>query len=164
MTRVTARTAAVLDAQSNTTTTTSASHFLDAWDKAWATHNAHALGELHTSNAVTINRFGTLLMGRAPTEKALGFLHSKEGPFGHSTFPPLQLLEARSVASEVIIVNAGWKNPIMHTDGKISETEWSDMLVTFVLVREGETWRALQIDAHNVEKMNLPFSSHGQKS
>lgn len=38
------------------------------------------------------------------------------------------------------------------------------MIVTFVLVREGQTWRASQVDAHNVEKMDLPFSNAGQKS
>jgi hypothetical protein len=146
------------------TTTTIASEFLAAWDKAWNHHDAHALGELHTSDAATVNRFGTLLVGRAPTEKALGFLHSKEGPFGHSQFPALKLLEARRIMPSVMIVHAGWKNPVMHPDGKISDAEWNDMIVTFVLVDEGQVWRASEVDAHNVEKMNLPYSNHGQKS
>ena len=153
---------AVFHADSDTTTV--ASRFLAAWDKAWNNHDAEALGELHTSNAVTVNRFGTLLQGRVRTEKALSFLHSKDGPFGRSSFPPLKLLEARSLVPGVMSVNAGWKNPVMHPDGKISETEWNDMIVTFVLIREGQLWRASEINAHNVEKMELPFSNPEQKS
>ncbi len=102
-------------------------------------------------------------MGLVPTEKALRFLHSKEDPFGRSNFPALKLMEARRIASEVIIVHAAWKNPVMHPDGKISETEWNAMIVTFVLVSEGQMWRASEVDAHNVEKMELPFSNPGQK-
>jgi hypothetical protein len=52
------------------TTSGAAPDFLAAWVKAWNNHDAHALGELHTSNAVTVNRFGTLVVGREPTEKA----------------------------------------------------------------------------------------------
>jgi len=62
-----------------------------------------------------------------------------------------------------MIVQAGWKNPVMYPNGKISETEWNDMIVTFVLVQEGQTWKVCEVDAHNVEKMDLPFSNAGQK-
>lgn len=137
--------------------------FFATWDSAWENHDAHALGELHTSDATTVNRFGTLVIGRAATEKALAFLHSKEGPFGHSNFPPLKLLNERQITPNVIIVQAGWKNPVMHPDGKISETQWNDMIVTFVLVQDGHTWKVSEVDAHNVEKMDLPFSNSGQK-
>lgn len=157
-----AGTTGYLHADSDSTRTIAA-RFLLAWDQAWGRHDAHALAELHTSDAVTVNRFGTLIVGRAPTEKALGFLHSKEGPFGHSKFPALKLLQVRRVATDVLIVQAGWKNPVMHPDGKISETEWSDMIVTFVLVRTGAGWQASEIDPHNVEKMDLPYSNPGQK-
>ena len=158
-----AGTATILHAESDTTSAI-ASQFLASWDTAWGNHDADALGELHTLNAVTVNRFGTLLVGRVPTEKALSFLHSKEGPFGHSNFPALKLMETRRIAPEVMIVHAGWKNPVMHPDGKISATEWNDMIVTFVLVRAGHMWRASEVDAHNVVKMKLPFSNAGQKS
>ena len=155
--------APVLHADTDTTTTI-ALQFLAAWIKAWNNHDAGALGRLHTANAVTVNRFGTLTSGRIPTERALGFLHSKEGPFGRSSFPALKLLEARSLAPEVMIVNAGWRNPVMHPNGEISKTEWNDMIVTFVLVRDEQAWRTSEVDAHNVEKMDLPFSNPGQKS
>jgi hypothetical protein len=146
------------------TTDTIASQFLAAWGKARNHHDVAALDELHTANAVSVIRFGTLLVGRAPTEKALGFLHSEQGPFGHSTFPPLKLLEARSITPEVVIVNAAWKNPVMRPDGKISQEKWNDTIVTYVLVRDGQMWKASEVDAHNFEKMELPFSNPGQKS
>ncbi len=38
------------------------------------------------------------------------------------------------------------------------------MLVSYTLLKEGSDWRATQMDLHNVEKMDLPFSSAGQKS
>jgi hypothetical protein len=146
------------------TTSTLASGFLAAWDRAWNDHDAHLLGDLHTSDAITVNRFGTLVAGRSSTEKALGFLHSPKGPFGQSRFPSLKLLEGRRVAPDVMIVQASWQNPVMHPDGSISETAWNDMIMTFVLVHDGVCWRASQVDAHNVEKMHLPFSNPGQKS
>lgn len=68
------------------TISTIAAGFLTAWDQAWNDHDANALGDLHASDAVNVNRFGTLIVGRLPTEKALGFLHSHRGPFGHSQF------------------------------------------------------------------------------
>lgn len=146
------------------TTMAAASQFLAAWDQAWNSHDAHALAELHTLDAVTVNRYGTLIMGRGPSEVALGHLHGKEGPFGHSTFPPLQLIKARHIAPGVIVVQAGWKAPVMHPDGKISDTESNDMVLTFVLVREGQTWKVSEIDGHNVETMDLPYSNAGQKN
>ena len=155
---------AVSNARSCNLGSTVANQFLAAWDSAWGKHDANALGELHTADATTVNRFGTLVIGRSETEKALAFLHSQEGPFGHSKFPSLELLHERQIAPTVIVVQAGWKNPVMFPSGKISETEWNDMIVTFVLVQEGQTWKVCEVDAHNVEKMDLPFSNAGQKS
>jgi len=146
------------------TTWTIASGFLTAWDRAWNDHDAHALGDLHTSDAITVNRFGTLVVGRLSTERALGFLHSPDGPFGRSRFPSLKLMEGRRIAPDAMIVQAGWQNPVMHSDGSISEVEWNDMIMTFVLVCEGDRWRASQVDAHNIEPMHLPYSNAGQKS
>ena len=74
------------------------------------------------------------------------------------------LLIARRVTADVMILQAGWLNPVMNPDGKISETQVNDMIVTFVLLREGQTWKASEIDPHNIEKMELPFSNPGQKS
>ncbi len=53
-----------------------AEDFLRKWIQAWNHHDAHQLGLLQTSDANTVNRFGTLVQGRAGVEKALGFLHN----------------------------------------------------------------------------------------
>ena len=38
------------------------------------------------------------------------------------------------------------------------------MLVSYTLLKVGGDWKATQMDLHNVEKMDLPFSNAGQKS
>ena len=38
------------------------------------------------------------------------------------------------------------------------------MLVSYTLLKEGSSWRAAQVDLHNVDKMDLPFSNAGQRS
>ena len=139
-----------------------ANKFMTQWDAAWAAHNADAMAALLTEDAVTVNRFGTLLPGREATRKALAFLHGDSGPFGHSKFPALEVLGLRSVAG-VMILQTKWQNPVMNPDGKTDPVKVSDMIVTFVLVKSGKQWKATQVDLHNVEKMNLPYSSAGQK-
>ena len=49
-----------------------AQEFLNQWIKAWNLHDAQQLGLLQTPDANTVNRFGTLVEGRAAVEKALG--------------------------------------------------------------------------------------------
>jgi hypothetical protein len=56
--------------------TAAAKEFLVKWERAWNHHDAHQLSLLQTSDANTVNRFGTLVQGRAAVEKALGFLHN----------------------------------------------------------------------------------------
>jgi len=140
-----------------------AEEFMKKWDQAWGNHDAEALARLHTEDAVTVNRFGTLLEGRGPTEKALGFLHSKQGPFGQSKFPPLKMLALRQLTPDVMVLQTAWQNPVMHPDGKIDSVKVDDMIVTFVLLKSRQGWKASEIDPHNVEKMDLPYSNAGQK-
>ena len=52
----------------------------------------------------------------------------------------------------------------MNPDGKLDLAKEDDMLVSCTLLKVGSDWRATQMDLHNVEKMNLPFSTAGQKS
>lgn len=137
--------------------------FLQRWDDAWNRHDAEALGALHTEDAVTVNRFGTLVPDGAAVTRALGFLHSPKGPFGETTFPSQRILALRQIVGGVLSLQTAWKNPVMHPDGSIDPTSWNDMVVSFVLVRRGPDWRATSVDAHNVEKMDLPFSSDEQK-
>jgi len=140
-----------------------ANEFLTKWIRAWNQHDAKQLALLQTSDANTVNRFGTLVEGRTAVEKALGFLHDPGGPYRDVTAPPLQLLDVRQVAPTVIILQASWKSPVMNPDGKLDLTKEDNMLVSYTLLKAGGEWRATQMDLHNVEKMDLPYSSPGQK-
>ena len=140
-----------------------ANEFLSKWLQAWNHHDAQQLGLLQTSDANTVNRFGTLVEGRAAVEEALGFLHKPGGPYHGVTAPPLQLIDVRQIAPNVIILQASWKSPVMNADGKRDLAKEDDMLVSYTLLKVGTDWKATQMDLHNVEKMALPFSNPGQK-
>ena len=137
--------------------------FLHQWDQAWAKHDATALAALHTDDAVTVNRFGTVVRGREDLGKALGFLHGPHGPFHNSVFPALELLVERSIAPKVLAIQAKWQNPVMRPDGTIDPESINDMIVTFVLLKTGSAWLASEVNLVNVEKMDLPFSNPGQR-
>ena len=141
-----------------------ANEFLGKWIQAWNHHDAQQLGLLQTSDANTVNRFGTLVEGRVAVEKALGFLHNPGGPYHGVTAPPLHLIDVRQITPTVIILQASWKSPVMTPDGKLDLTKEDDMLVSYTLLKVGGSWMATQMDLHNVEKMDLPFSNAGQKS
>jgi hypothetical protein len=104
-----------------------------------------------------------LVQGRAAVEKALGFLHNPGGPYHDVTAPPLQLIDARQIAANVIILQASWSSPVMNPDGKLDLAKQNDMIVSYTLLKEGGDWIATQMDLHNVEKMDLPYSNAGQK-
>jgi uncharacterized protein (TIGR02246 family) len=142
---------------------TAAEEFLSKWEHAWNNHDAHQLCLLHTPDANTVNRFGTLVQGREALEKALGFLHGVGGPFHDVPAPPLRLIDLRRIAPKVMILQASWKNPVMNPDGKLDLGKQNDMIVSYTLLRDGGVCRATQVDLHNVEKMDLPFSNAGQK-
>ncbi len=38
------------------------------------------------------------------------------------------------------------------------------MIISYTLLKEGDQWIATQMDLHNIQKMDLPFSSPAQKS
>ena len=152
------------EASSPVVARTTANDFLSKWIQAWNNHDAHQLALLQTSDANTVNRFGSLVEGRAGVEKALGFLHNPGGPYHDVTAPPLQLIDVRHIAPTVIILQASWKSPVMTSNGKLDLAKENDMLVTYTLLKEGGGWKATQMDLHNVEKMDLPYSSPGQKS
>ena len=62
-----------------------------------------------------------------------------------------------------MILQASWKSPVMNPDGKLDLAKENDMMVSYTLLKEGGDWRATQMDLHNVEKMDLPYSNPGQK-
>lgn len=137
--------------------------FVARWDAAWAAHDAQAIAALHSEDAITVNRFGTVVSGRTALQGALGFLHGPDGPFHRSTFPRQRLLALRGIAPGVMVLQTAWRNPVMRPDGTLDPTSVNDMIVTFVLVRRGVEWLATEVNLVNVEKMDLPFSSPGQK-
>ena len=141
-----------------------ANEFLKRWEQAWNQHDAHQLALLQTPDANTVNRFGTLVLGRAAVEKALGFLHDPRGPYHDVTAPPLQLIDVRQIAPGVIILQASWRSPVMNPDGKLDLAKQNDMVVSYTLLRDGADWKATQTDLHNVEKMDLPYSNPEQKT
>ena len=77
---------------------------------------------------------------------------------------PCKLIDVRQIAPTVIILQASWKSPVMNPDGKLDLTKQDSMMVTYTLLKEAGGWRATQTDLHNVEKMDLPYSSAEQKS
>jgi uncharacterized protein (TIGR02246 family) len=139
-----------------------AEEFLLKWVQAWNHHDAHQLGLLQTSDANTVNRFGTLVEGRTAVEKA--FLHNPGGPYHEVTAPPLQLIDVRQIAPTVIILQASWQSPVMNPDGKLDLSRQDDMMVSYTLLKQGGDWLVTQTDLHNVEKMDLPYSTPKQKS
>jgi uncharacterized protein (TIGR02246 family) len=137
--------------------------FVAAWDAAWAKHDAQALGALHAENAITVNRFGTVVDGRAAIQQALAFLHQNNGPFSHSSVPPQEIFAVQRIAADVMTIHTKWQSPVMNPDGKIDPAKIDNMVVTFVVQRGGSEWKAVGVDLHNVEKMDLPFSNPGQR-
>jgi uncharacterized protein (TIGR02246 family) len=137
--------------------------FVSAWDTAWANHDAQALGSLHAENAITVNRFGTVVEGRAAIQQALAFLHENNGPFSHTSVPPQQIFAVQPIAADVMTIHTKWQSPVMNPDGKIDPAKIDNMVVTFVVQRAGSEWKAVGVDLHNVEKMDLPFSNPGQR-
>jgi hypothetical protein len=118
---------------------------------------------LHTPDANTVNRFGMLVQGREALEKALGFLRGVGEPFQGVTAPPLELIDLRQMAPNVMVLQASWKNTVMNPDGKLDLRKQDDMIVSYTLLRDGGVWRATQVNLHNVDQMDLPFSNAGQK-
>ena len=51
----------------------------------------------------------------------------------------------------------------MNPNGKLDVAKQDDMVVSYTLLKEGAAWKATQMDLHNIEKMDLPFSNAGQK-
>lgn len=137
--------------------------FFQQWVTTWNNRDVKALVALHTEDAVTINRYGTLLEGRAEAEQALAFLRGLHGPFADFVFPPMEIVAARQIAPGVLIAQTTWSAPILGPDGKTVPNQFNEMILSYTLVGEGEDWKVTQIDGHNVEKMDLPFSSEEQK-
>ncbi len=140
-----------------------AEEFLKDWVNAWNRRDAHALAALHTEDCVTVNRYGTLIPDRKEAEIALGFLLGPKGPFGDTVFPPMKLVTCREVAPCLAILQATWKAPALAPDGKVVVGEFNTMMLSYTLTKRDDGWKTTQIDGHNVEHMELPYSQPEQK-
>ena len=83
--------------------------FLTAWDAAWNAHPADGILRLHAEDCVTVNRFGTLFVGKQAAAGQMERLQKEI--FKDAHFPPLQLLNLRSVTPDLVILQTAWQNP-----------------------------------------------------
>ncbi len=69
----------------------------------------------------------------------------------------------QQIVADVMTIHTKWQSPVMNPDGKINPAKTDDMIVTFVVQETGSGWKAVGVDLHNVDKMDLPFSNPGQR-
>ena len=101
--------------------------------------------------------------GRKEAEEALAFLLGPQGPFGNTIFPPMKLVALREVSPGIAIIQASWGAPALGPDGKIIPGQFNQMMMSYTLIRQEGRWKTTQIDGHNVEHMELPYSNPDQK-
>ena len=138
------------------------SGFLQTYDDAWASHDPHALAALHAEDVLVVNRFGSMLEGRTELEQAMAFLHGPGGPFHNVIFPRQQLVVSRILNATMATLHAKWKNPTMGPGDQLatgSQTQWVDMLSTYLLARDGQTWQIVQHDLHSIDPIKFPFKT-----
>ena len=135
--------------------------FLATYDDAWASHDAHALAMLHAEDVLVVNRFGSMVEGRAELEKVMSFLHGPDGPFHTLSFPRQELLVSRMLDSSMATLHARWKNPTMGPGDQLAhgQSSWIDLISTYLLVRSGQSWQIVQHDLHSVDAIKLPFKT-----
>jgi ketosteroid isomerase-like protein len=136
--------------------------FLQTYDDAWGSHDPHALAMLHAEDVLVVNRFGSMVEGRAELEKVMAFLHGPEGPFHTVSFPRQELLVSRILSTNMTTLHAKWKNPTMGPGDQLahgSQTPWVDLISTYLLARNGQTWQIVQHDLHSVDPIKFPFKT-----
>ena len=141
---------------------TNLSAFLRIYDSAWASHNPVAIAMLHSEDVLVVNRFGSMLEGRAEVQTAMQFLHGPGGPFHTVTFPSQELVISRMLNNDMATLHARWKNPTMGPGDQLahgSQTPWVELLSTYLLARQGDTWQIIQHDLHSVDPIKFPFKT-----
>ncbi len=136
--------------------------FLQTYDQAWSSHDPHALAMLHTEDVLVVNRFGSLLEGRAELETAMTFLHGPGGPFHTLSFPRQELLLSRILNPGMATLHARWTNPAMGDGDRLAhstQTPWVNLISTYLLTRNGQSWQILQHDLHSVDSIKFPFKT-----
>jgi uncharacterized protein (TIGR02246 family) len=122
--------------------------FLQAWVTAWNAHDVDGILRLHAEDCVTVNRFGTFLVGKEATRRQIEMLHTDPNLFKNTHFPPMHLLHERLLSPEIAVVQVAWQNPSLLAP---PAPQINDMIVTFVLKRIAGKWLLEQVDPHNVE-------------
>ena len=136
--------------------------YLRPHDDDRAIHDAHALALLHTEDVLNVNRFGSMLDGRAELKQAMQFLHGPGGPFHAVTFPRQQLLLSRMLDTSMATLHAKWKNPTMGPGDRLAhdtQMPWVDLISTYLLARQGDSWQIVQHDLHSVDPVKFPFKT-----
>jgi hypothetical protein len=103
-----------------------------------------------------------MLEGRAEIEQAMQFLHGPGGPFHTIAFPRQQLLVGRILKPGMATLHARWKNPVMGPGDQLahgSQTQWVDLLSTYLLDRQGGNWQIVQHDLHSIDPIKFPFKT-----
>jgi hypothetical protein len=109
-----------------------------------------------------VNRFGSMVEGRAELEKVMLFLHGPGGPFQTVSFPRQEALLSRMLNSDMATLHAKWKNPTMGPGDQLAhgdQTAWVDLISTYLLARKGKTWEVVQHDLHSVDPIKFPFKT-----
>jgi uncharacterized protein (TIGR02246 family) len=130
---------------------------LTQWDRAWNAHDPDALTALHHPDAETVNRFGRYVVGEAQHRSQFRWLHT--GPFRGTESPAQQVVSVRFVRPDVAVVHTMWGTPELDLDGERIGAE--DMVVSYLVTREGGHWKFAAVDLHNVtsalgQKATLP--------
>ena len=136
--------------------------FLESYDDAWSRHDSHSLAMLHTEDVLVVNRFGSMVEGRAELERVMAFLHGPGGPFHTVTFPRQELLISRILDTDMVTLHAKWKNPTMGPGDQLahgSASPWVDLISTYLLTHKSGTWQIIQHDLHSVEPIKFPFKT-----
>ena len=137
--------------------------FITTFDDAWARHDPHALAMLHAERVVVVNRFGSMLEGRAEVETAMHFLHGPGGPFHDITFPRQRVVLSRLLGSDMAVIHTKWSNPTMGPEDQLARHDgpmrWVDMIATCLVTRSGPGWELVQHDLHSVDPTQFPFKT-----
>jgi hypothetical protein len=64
--------------------------------------------------------------------------------------------------TDMATLHAKWKNPTMGPGDQLahgSQTNWVDLISTYLLVRNGQNWQIAQHDLHSIDPIKFPFKT-----
>jgi uncharacterized protein (TIGR02246 family) len=120
--------------------------FLTAWVTAWNAHDAEAILRLHADDCTTVNRTGTVYLDKTELKPQMEMLQKVH--FKDVQWPPFRLLHERSLTADLVVVQVVW--PQLTTKMPPPWAKVGDMVITFLLKKNGDGWVAEQVDTHDV--------------